>query len=800
MRSISASELSNLGINPVEVHHSTSDPAGEHRIIYLTTDSRTVTDPASTAFAAVKTGVNDGHRYIPGLYKAGVRVFIVEHLDDELRNYDATFIVVNSAEEALRLMAMSRIENYTGGIIITGSHGKTKTKELIFRTLLRHSNAVRSPRSWNSSIGVPLAIWDMTIADDLPDHMLTEVAIDGPGQGEKISALLSGSHRIGIITPLTTEHDEAFPSHDDKVREKVDIVRRCSTIVYADTDPELRRQLEELPDAVLYPVTIDSSLGPTIYHALAATVCTILEVSQDNISVIKQQSLVDMRRRIAPASNGNNIIRDLFTTDLRSLADALLFFSRHCDSTRKKVLILGDMIANGSEGNLAHTYSRVLDLCRNFGVSNLVFTGSEALSVKPSLPISDNILYAGDSLITDIEAGRSWHDSDILIFGEKSVIPYLDALESAAHDTSLEVDLDALIHNYNHYRRLVKPGTEIIAMVKASGYGMGAVEIGKALQNQGAAYLAVAVVDEGIALRDAGVSMPVMVLNPITNRHRSLFTHRLEPAVFSLGELSTLCSEAAMTGVKSYPIHIKIDTGMHRVGFLEQDIQHLAAEIKKQTQLRVASVFTHLATADCLDMDSYSLGQITAFNRAADSLETLLGYKIKRHYLNTAGMMRFADNGNYDMARLGIGLYGVSPYKTTEASHLQPVAALRTRIISIKHWPDDTPVGYGCKGRTKGDSIIATIPIGYADGINRHLGCGNASFIVNGTSCPTVGNICMDQCMIDVSAAPDPKVGDSVEVFGPSQPVEILAQALDTIPYEILTSVSPRVKRTYLKR
>ncbi len=329
---------------------------------------------------------------------------------------------------------------------------------------------------------------------------------------------------------------------------------------------------------------------------------------------------------------------------------------------------------------------------------------------------------------------------------------------------------------------------------------MGAVEIGKALQNQGAAYLAVAVVDEGIALRDAGVSMPVMVLNPITNRHRSLFTHRLEPAVFSLGELSTLCSEAAMTGVKSYPIHIKIDTGMHRVGFLEQDIQHLAAEIKKQTQLRVASVFTHLATADCLDMDSYSLGQITAFNRAADSLETLLGYKIKRHYLNTAGMMRFADNGNYDMARLGIGLYGVSPYKTTEASHLQPVAALRTRIISIKHWPDDTPVGYGCKGRTKGDSIIATIPIGYADGINRHLGCGNASFIVNGTSCPTVGNICMDQCMIDVSAAPDPKVGDSVEVFGPSQPVEILAQALDTIPYEILTSVSPRVKRTYLKR
>ena len=666
-----------------------------------------------------------------------------------------------------------------------------------------HGNTYRSPRSWNSGIGVPLAIWDMTIDNAKPDHIITEVAIDGPGQGVKMQQLLAYSHHVGVITPITDEHDEAFDSHADKVREKIDIVRKCNTIVYADTDVELRRQLQELEGVELIPVAVPQpgSACPTIFHALAECVCSLYDVPQEDITTLMMQPAIDMRRRISPASCGNTIIRDLFTPDLRSLADSLKFFCRHTDNKRCKILVAGDLLTKDhSDDSLLGLYTRAIALARRSGIDSIVFTGYDVTTVKTMLPASDDLIFADSALITDIEAGRSWHDSDILVFGEGSVSPYLNALESAAHDTTLEVDLDALVSNYNYYRHLVAPGTGIVAMVKASAYGTGAVEVAKTMQDAGAAYLAVAVIDEGIALRDAGVSMPVMVLNPITNRHRSLFTHRLEPAVFSLGELHTLRGEAAQTGVDDYPIHIKIDTGMHRVGFLESEIDLLAKVLSEQSQLRVASVFTHLATADCTDMDDYTEMQIAHFSAAADRLEKALGYTVKRHFLNTAGMMRFADEARYVMARLGIGLYGISPYNTHDAENLKPVAALRTRIISLKNWPADTPIGYGCKGRTQRDSIIATIPVGYADGINRHLGRGNASFYVKGIPCPTIGNICMDQCMVDVTEVDQPRVGDAVEVFGPSQPVEVLAEKLDTIPYEILTSVSPRVKRTYLKR
>lgn len=803
MRTISAHELSQLNISPEEVVFASTDPHGEHRITFLTTDSRNVTDPGATAFAAVRTGVNDGHRYIPELFDKGVRVFIVDHLDDELKALDASYIVVPDVEKALHRIAYARIRGCEEGIIVTGSHGKTKTKELIYRAMLNHGDTRRSPRSWNSAIGVPLAIWDMTIAEGMPDHIITEVAIDGPDQGTKMAGLLSGSHHIGVITPITDEHDEAFICHADKVKEKVDIVRNCRQIVFADTDPELRRQLEQLSGVELHAVSRPNpgSRYPSIYHALADNVCSLFDMPYTSSQLLMMEELVDMRRRITAAGNGNNIIRDLFTPDYRSLSDALMFFRRHSNPDRHKVLIMGDLLTTDRSDNAClGLYMRAISQARLFGVDEIVFTGCDASKISTLLPDTSGVVFADNALITAIEAGRAWHDSDILVFGEGSVSPYLNALESADHDTVLEVDLDALIHNYNYYRHLVKPGTGIIAMVKASGYGVGAVETGKTLQDQGAAYLAVAVVDEGIALRDAGVTMPVMVLNPITNRHRSLFTHRLEPAVFSLGELHTLRVEAAGTGVKDYPIHIKIDTGMHRVGFIEEDIELLAKVLGEQNELRVVSVFTHLATADCLDMDDYTEGQIATFARAASRLEELLGYKIKRHYLNTAGMMRFADEGDYDMARLGIGLYGISPYGGPEAESLQPVAALRTRIISLKHWPAGTPVGYGCRGVTSRDSVIATIPIGYADGINRHLGRGNAGFIVKDVYCPTIGNICMDQCMIDVTDVDGVKVGDRVEVFGHRQPVERLAEALDTIPYEILTSVGPRVKRTYLKR
>ena len=373
--------------------------------------------------------------------------------------------------------------------------------------------------------------------------------------------------------------------------------------------------------------------------------------------------------------------------------------------------------------------------------------------------------------------------------------PEISVQEFLAHETALEVDLDAIAHNFNYYRSLLPPGTGLVAMVKASAYGMGAIEIGRTLESLGASYLAVAVIKEGVELRDAGIAMPVIVLNPITSCYPLLFANKLEPTIFSPEELDCLITEAEAYGVENYPVHIKLDTGMHRVGFLPEQLPAIAERLKSTKAVRIASVLSHLATADCLEMDTYTLGQIKLFTEMTDKLAAALPYQFKRHVLNTAGMMRFANACDYELARLGIGLYGVAPFESD--APLKQVATFRTHIISIKHWPAGTPIGYGCKGCTKRDSVIATIPVGYGDGINRHLGRGAASFSVNGAECPTIGNICMDQCMIDITDVPDATIGTEVEIFGRNVPVSKIAEVLDTIPYEIFTSVSPRVKRVY---
>lgn len=441
--------------------------------------------------------------------------------------------------------------------------------------------------------------------------------------------------------------------------------------------------------------------------------------------------------KITKGARGEELIIDNFAPDLRSLRESLDFARRH---SRPDVLIVGKDVELEGARRLAPFY----------GVERVYLQGSE------------DIL----------------DDDRILLFCVDNPEEYL----STGHNTALEVSLDALIHNYNHYRRLVG-GRRLVLMVKAGAYGIGAVEVARTLEKMGQPFFAVAVVEEGIALRKAGVNARIIVLNPVTNRIPDLEAYRLEPSVFSFEELDRVMP-------LDIPYHIKLDTGMHRVGFLEGDLHELTDRIRRGRL--PYSVFTHLATADCLDLDDYTRGQIDLFTHMADTFPA----GVKRHFLNTAGMMRFADAAPYDMARLGIGLYGVSPLPGTT---LRPVAAFRTEIVSLKHWPAGTPVGYGCKGRTDRDSIIATIPVGYADGINRHLGRGAACFIVGGMPCRTIGNICMDQCMIDVTDVPDVHTGMPVEIFGPEQSPEVLAAVLDTIPYEILTSVSERVGRVYVK-
>lgn len=744
-------------------------------IKYLTTDSRSVFDPHHTVFAALRTGLADGHRYVRCMIEAGVRTFLVEYVPEDCIGADVEFIVVDSVEQTLRDLARARVAGNTSGIVVTGSRGKTKVKELIYRALLEQGRRVRrSPGSWNSAVGVALSLWDARrdiAMDDNDFTIVTEAAIDGPGQAAKIVECIGDSHKIGVITEITDEHDSSFASHADKIREKAAIVAHCDVIYYKNSDSELLPALREAaPAAKLIAVSPEALPAdcPTVYHALAKAVL--------RLDTMPALPLTSTRTEITETTNGCTVLRDYFTADVRSLENTLDTMRRHLTPAQTPVLVLGQLVEGTTDSAEA--------IARKYGVERVI-------------RVSDAATFIAE------HPAESFADNLIVVFGEGNddFDSVAASLRSAAHDTTLEVDLDAIVHNYNYYRSLVAGGTGIIAMVKASAYGLGAIEIGKTLQSHGAAALAVAVVDEGVALREAGITMPVIVLNPVTNRYPSLFANRLEPAVFSVEELDRLIHEAERAGVHDYPVHIKLDTGMHRVGFVAEQLPALIERLSRRdaSRVRVASVFSHLATADCLDMDTYTQGQIDEFNRLYAELSDGIGARPARHLLNTAGMMRFADRVHFERARLGIGLYGIAPFDSPQSERLHTVAALRTTIISLKHWPAGTPIGYGCRGRVERPSIIATIPIGYADGINRHLGRGNASFLVRGVECPTIGNICMDLCMIDVTDVPGVRVGDSVEIFGPKMPVERLSATLDTIPYEILTSVSPRVKRTYFR-
>lgn len=793
---------------------SDEDGKTEIRIENLLTDSRSLGETEGTLFVALSTRLGDGHKYIGELYDKGVRAFLVEKLPDNVCAPGAAFIVTPSVRKALARIVSSKAGDFSGiSAIITGSRGKTTVKELLYQALLPVCEVRRSPRSWNSSIGVPLSVWEG--AEENVGCLITEAGIDGPGQSAQINALLSGSlaPTTGIITPITTEHDNAFASHADKVREKIKLVEHCDTIIYDDSDPvvgEILRTSTDPSRQTLVAVSNESHPEcPTVLHAITLEALKALSpqlgIRETPAALLRGVPSVSTRIDIIESSNGCTLLFDKFTADLRSLADALDFMRRRMTPQQSRILILGDLAHGEADSDaLVRLYTRAFNMASTFGIERIIAVGDEVSSLASSLGESfpDAVFLRDENEFSKLYPAESFSNAQILIKGKpgNASDAILTSLENAWHDTVYEIDLDALVHNYNYYRSLVRPGTEMVAMVKASAYGMGALEVAKSMQDAGAAYLAVAVVDEGVALRQAGITMPIIILNPITNSFRSLFAFNLEPTVFSLPELERIITEARNYGAEKYPVHIKLDTGMHRVGFLEEDLDRLAEVLSGVKEVEVSSVFSHLATADCLDMDDYTNGQIRAYVRMSEKLRHTLGTNFKRHLLNTAGMMRFAYSLDYEMGRLGIGLYGISPYDTDLRSKLKPVARLASSIISIKHWPAGTPIGYGCRGVTSRDSVIATVAAGYADGIDRHLGRGNAYFIVRGAECPTIGNICMDQCMIDVTDAPEAAVGDEVEIFGPSAPVERLAEILDTIPYEIITSVSQRVKRRYFRK
>ena len=805
-------------------------PAPGNKITRLLIDSRSLSFPEETLFFAIKTRHGDGHRYIGELYRRGVRDFVVTQADGIKELKDANFIVVKECIAALQTLAAHHRSLFDIPIIgITGSDGKTIVKEWLYHLVAENYNVTRSPRSYNSQIGVPLSVWQLRKESTLG---IFEAGISQSREMERLQQIIKPT--IGIITNISNAHQENFNTAEEKCCEKLSLFKECDVIIYnadnniladavgsmllparkiawSQKNPErplyiysiekdgqgttIRYQYLNIRDSYRIPFLDEASVEDSI-NCLAAAL--YLMIPPEKIAErMAQLEPVAMRLEVKEGKRGCMIINDSYNADTASLDIALDFMERRSNTMPglKRTLILADIKQSGEDAQTL--YSRVLDCIIKRGIEKFIGVGN-GIATQAALFASSGIechFFAGTEELLASRLLREAEKEYILIKGSRSFHfeDVTEALEKKVHQTILEVNLSALRENLNRYRNALAPGTRTVCMVKADAYGAGALETGRTLQECNADYLAVAVADEGAELRKEGIITGIIVMNPEPCSYRTLFDNKLEPEVYSFGMLDSLIKAACREGITDYPVHIKIDTGMHRLGFLPNEIPTLIEVLKKQYALTPRSVFSHFVGSDSPQFDSFSAAQIERFNSAATMLQEAFSHKILRHICNSAGAERFTDV-QYDMVRLGIGLYGISPIK--EDATLHPISTLKTIILQIHDVPADETVGYSRRGMLKRDSRIAALPIGYADGLNRKLGNGKGYCIINGQKAPYVGNICMDVCMIDVTGI-ECNEGDTVEIFGPDLPVTQLAEWLETIPYEILTSVSNRIKRVY---
>lgn len=795
----------------------------------LLTDSRSLTFPEETLFFALVTSRNDGHRYIDDLYRKGVRNFVIsKDIENVEKMPEANFLRVHDTLEALQNLVAAHRKRFNIPVIgITGSNGKTIVKEWLYQLLHEDYNMVRSPRSYNSQIGVPLSVWQINDATELA---VIEAGISQPGEMINLEDIIRPT--VGVITNIGNAHQEGFSSVEEKCIEKLVLFKNADSIIYNGDSPVIFDAVEKLcmgtreiawshrdKNSPLYIIKIIKNEASTtvkysyLQYESEFTIPFVEDASVENAihclavmlylgktsSEIAARMLllepVAMRLEVKEGRNNCLLINDTYNSDINSLEIALDFQMRRSGAAgMKRTLILSDLLQTGMMPSTL--YRKVSQLISHKGIDRLIGIGPEISSCERFFGMETEFYVSTDAFLQSGGAER-FSNELVLIKGSRDFHFELisEALELKQHETILEVNLDAMVHNFHFYRQKLKPETKMICMVKAFGYGAGSYELAKTLQDRGCDYLAVAVADEGAELRKAGITMPIMVMNPEMNSFRTLFSYSLEPEVYSFKLLNALIKEAELLGITHYPVHIKIDSGMHRLGFTEEDMLHLTEILKGQPSVIARSVFSHFAGSDEARFDGFSQQQITVFKECAEMVQKATPQPVLRHILNTAGISRFTDE-QMDAVRLGIGLYGISPLG--EEKGLRNVSALKTTILQIKELDSDQTVGYGRRGTLARRSRIAALPIGYADGLDRHLGNRKGYVIIHGKHAPYVGNICMDVCMVDVTDI-DCKEGDKVEIFGDNLPVTEVARWLDTIPYEILTSVSSRVKRIYFR-
>ena len=804
---------------------------------YLSLDSRKITFPELSIFFAIKTSHRNANEFIAELYEKGVRNFVTDNKKIDVKKIPLSNVIVVDAVIALQKLAIHQRNQFNNlqVIGITGSNGKTIVKEWLNQLLEKDFSIVRSPRSYNSQIGVPLSVLNINSSHNLA---IFESGISCANEMENLEKIINPT--IGILTNIGQAHDEGFETKSQKIQEKLKLFIGVKHIIFCAEDKGVKNELVIFKNKIkinnpklklfswgkqinndLQILSIKKSNNQTkidgVYKEKNISIsipftdeasvenaincwCALLVLDKATKNITERFSLlypIAMRLEVKQGINHCTIINDSYSNDLHSLEIALNFL-QHQKHVKKHTVILSDILQ--SRLNQNELYSQVAELVMQKKVNKLIGIGPDIFSYSEKFSfLKEKYFFHAIEDFFKYFSSMLFQDEAVLIKGARSFsferISHL--LEEKIHQTILSINLNAIVHNIKEYKKLLRPTTKIMAMVKAFSYGSGSYEIASLLEYHKVDYLAVAYADEGVELRKAGITLPIMVMNAEISTFESLINYNLEPEIFSFGILNEFKKILKSSGMSNYPIHIKIDTGMHRLGFIPDDMNELIKIISGGSLVKVMSVFTHLVASENKDEDEFTLNQTKVFTQLCKTLELAVGYQFDKHIANTSAISRFPQL-QMDMVRLGIGLYGTDSNQRMQKK-LKNVSTLTTTVAQIKKVKAGESVGYGRNAKIERDSIIATVRIGYADGYPRNLGNGKGKMFIKGDFAPVIGNVCMDMTMLDVTDLQMIDEGQDVIVFGEFLPISTLAAWAQTIPYEIMTGISQRVKRIYFE-
>lgn len=785
-------------------------------------DSRIIYSIKNSAFIAINTHKNSGEKFIESAMDRGINVIISEHYYPEFDNI--TWIIVENSVEFLQKLAKYHFENsHLQSIGITGSNGKTILKEWLYQCLWNEFPTVKSPKSFNSQIGLPLSLLQINSSHQLG---IFEVGISKPHEMEKLENIFHP--QIGLLTHIGTAHAANFSSEEELINEKIILFKNSEVIIYNGdnflVDQKIKKSysdkklisygfkkenqvfiknniskdeniiVEYLGEEISFPVHQRDEA--TLTNAMAL-ISVLKELNIENKKIVEKINLlkaVEMRLEAIEGVKGNIVINDSFNLDLDSLKTALQFLNEYNKS--KKSLVLTDIV--GVNSNAKELYEEVSELVNEQNFDSVFLIGDEISNFSELFKTKTYTFIDTKELIESKHLTEIENQIILLKGARKFEIEKLkDILELRKHDTVLEVNLNAILHNINYHKSLLKPGTKMMAMVKANAYGLGSFEVSEFLQHHHIDYLGVAYADEGVELRKKGITTPIIVMNPEQHSYQAIIEYNLEPEIYSFRVLELFYEAVQKSGYdKKYPIHIKLETGMHRLGFKDYELDQLSETLSLKN-VKVQSMFSHLSSSDMPEEKEFTLKQLEIFEKNSDYLIEKLGYTPIRHILNSAGITSYKDH-QHDMVRIGIGMLGESADPEIQ-KQLRSVVSFKTVISQISTVENGESVGYSRRYKADHPTRIATIPVGYADGIPRLIGNQVGNVGVNKTLAPIVGNICMDMMMINVDHIPNVKEGDTVTVFNAKPSLKEFAGYCKTITYEVLTSISPRVKRIYIK-